>query len=52
MDSNGFVAMFPSDHHFADENVFTTDLELSFEAAEAWPNRVMLLGVKPDYPEV
>jgi mannose-1-phosphate guanylyltransferase len=52
LDPKGVVGMFPSDHHFADEIAFTADLETAFEAAEARPDRVMLLGVTPDYPEV
>ena len=44
--------MFPSDHHFADEVAFAAELETAFAAAEARPDRVMLLGVTPDYPEV
>jgi mannose-1-phosphate guanylyltransferase len=52
LDPNGVVAMFPSDHHFADEDAFAADLETAFEAAEVRSDRVMLLGVTPDYPEV
>lgn len=51
LDPDGVVAMFPSDHHFADEIAFTADLEIAFAAAEHRPDRVMLLGVTPDYPE-
>ena len=43
--------MFPSDHHFANETAFGADVEIGFEAAERRPDRVMLLGVTPDYPE-
>ncbi len=51
LDPKGTVAMFPSDHHFADEAAFTAELETAFEAADLRPDRVMLLGVRPDYPE-
>jgi mannose-1-phosphate guanylyltransferase len=51
LDPDGVVAMFPSDHHFANETAFTADVEICFEAAERRPDRVMLLGVAPDYPE-
>jgi len=44
--------MFPSDHHFADEGTFAADLETAFDAAEIRPDRLMLLGIKPDFPEV
>ena len=52
LDPDGVVAMFPSDHHFANETAFTADVETAFEAAEHQADRVMLLGVTPDYPEV
>jgi mannose-1-phosphate guanylyltransferase len=51
LDPAGIVAMFPSDHHFADENAFSADVEIGFEAAGRRPDRVLLLGVTPDYPE-
>jgi mannose-1-phosphate guanylyltransferase len=51
LDPDGVVAMFPSDHHFANEAGFAADVEIGFEAAERRPDRVMLLGVTPDYPE-
>jgi mannose-1-phosphate guanylyltransferase len=44
--------MLPSDHHFTDAAAFTADLETAFEAAEIRPDRVMLLGMTPDHPEV
>ena len=34
LDSNGVVAIFPSDHHFAYETAFTAEVEAAFEAAE------------------
>ena len=51
LDPDGVVAMFPSDHHFANETAFVADVEIGFEAVERRPDRVMLLGVTPDYPE-
>jgi mannose-1-phosphate guanylyltransferase len=51
LDPAGIVAMFPSDHHFADETAFSADVEIGFEAAGRRPDRVLLLGVTPDYPE-
>lgn len=51
LDPDGVAAIFPSDHHFRDEVAFTADLETGFEAAEHRPDRVVLLGVTPDYPE-
>jgi mannose-1-phosphate guanylyltransferase len=51
LDPDGVVAIFPSDHHFANETGFAADVEIGFEAAERRPDRVMLLGITPDYPE-
>jgi mannose-1-phosphate guanylyltransferase len=52
LDPNATVAIFPSDHFFANENALADDLEMAFDATEVRPDRVMLLGVTPDYPEV
>ena len=51
LDPDGVAAIFPSDHHFADEDAFTADLQIAFDAAEHRPDRVILLGVTPDCPE-
>jgi mannose-1-phosphate guanylyltransferase len=51
LDSGGTVAVFPSDHHFADEAGFAACMETAFEAAEVRPDRVILLGITPDSPE-
>jgi mannose-1-phosphate guanylyltransferase len=51
LDPDGVVAVFPSDHHFANESAFTADVEVAFDAAGRRPDRVILLGVTPDYPE-
>jgi mannose-1-phosphate guanylyltransferase len=51
LDPDGVVAMFPSDHHFANGAGFAADVEIGFEAAERRPDRVVLLGVTPDYAE-
>lgn len=52
LDPKGILAILPSDHHFAKDAAFTADLETAFEAAETRPDRVMLLGMTPDHPEV
>jgi mannose-1-phosphate guanylyltransferase len=46
------VAMFPSDHYFTDDERFMSYVELGFEAAGRTPNKVMLLGISPEAPEV
>jgi len=44
------VAFFPSDHHFSDDTAFMAHVESAFEAAS--DDTVILLGIKPDWPEV
>lgn len=52
MDPAGIVAFFPSDHHFSDDEAFAGHLESAYAAAAALPERVILLGIPPDGPEV
>jgi len=51
VDPSAVVAMVPSDHHFADGTTFTADLETAFDAAKLRPDRLILLGIPPEYPE-
>jgi len=48
----GSVAMLPSDHYFSDDEAFARFVQSAFEAVEARPDLVILLGVVPDSPEV
>src|SRR5665213_3484536 len=52
MDTKGVVAFFPSDHHFSDDEAFTSHIESAYAAAEACPGMVVLLGIPPETPEV
>lgn len=45
------VAVFPSDHYVSSDAVFMAQVEQAFAAADACPERVVLLGVAPDRPE-
>ena len=51
MDADAVVAFFPSDHYFSNETVLAGHLEVAFDAAEARPGRVALLGIVPESPE-
>jgi mannose-1-phosphate guanylyltransferase len=51
MDPKGVMAFFPSDHHFSDDEAFTSHIESAYAAAEARPEMVVLLGIPPDTPE-
>jgi mannose-1-phosphate guanylyltransferase len=52
MDPEGIVAFFPSDHHFSNDEAFADHLESAYAAAASLPERVILLGIPPDTPEV
>ena len=46
------VALFPSDHYFADEQAFMSHVESAFDAVQARPSMVTLLGLTAEGPEV
>jgi mannose-1-phosphate guanylyltransferase len=46
------VAFFPSDHYFSDDAAFMVHVESAFEAARAQDGLVILLGIRPEGPEV
>ena len=48
----GSVAMFPSDHYVSDDAAFAGFVQSAFQAVEARPDLVILLGVVPDSAEV
>lgn len=45
------VALFPSDHFFADDEEFMSHIELAMDATEIQPELVTLLGISPTAPE-
>jgi len=46
------VAVFPSDHFILEEDIFMLHVSLAFRAVERDPARIVLLGIKPDEPEM
>jgi mannose-1-phosphate guanylyltransferase len=46
------VAVFPSDHYYSDENIFTEAVERAFDLARSEPDSIVLVGARPDGPEV
>jgi len=52
LDAQALVAILPCDHHYSDEQSFASALECAFETAAERTDSVVLLGAKPDYPEV
>ena len=48
---SAIVAIFPSDHYFADDVKFASYVEAGFNAAQR-SSTVMLLGISPEGPEV
>jgi len=51
-DPNAHVALFPSDHYFADDAVFMGHVAQAFGAVKQRPDLVILLGIVPHSPEV
>ena len=49
--SKAIVALFPSDHYFADDEEFMSHVDAAFDAVQAEPNTVTLLGISPNSPE-
>ena len=45
------VALFPSDHYFADDQEFMSHVDAAFDAVQSEPNAVTLLGITPTSPE-
>jgi mannose-1-phosphate guanylyltransferase len=46
------VVLLPSDHYVSDDAAFMRHVDAAFAAVERRPDRVVLLGVEPDRPEV
>jgi mannose-1-phosphate guanylyltransferase len=46
------VALFPSDHFFADDQQFMSHVDSAFAAAHINPRVITLLGIQPEGPEV
>lgn len=51
-DPRALVAILPCDHHYSDEYLFTRALDQAFEIAGERDDLVILMGARPDYPEV
>lgn len=45
------IALFPSDHYFADDEEFMSHVDAAFDAVQAQPETVTLLGITPSAPE-
>ena len=45
------VALFPSDHYFADDEQFMSHIDVALDAVEVQPDAVILLGITPTAPE-
>jgi mannose-1-phosphate guanylyltransferase len=45
------VALFPSDHYFADDEEFMAHVDVAFDTAQVQPQTVTLLGITPSDPE-
>lgn len=45
------VALFPSDHYFADDEAFMSHVDAAFDVVQAHPAMITLLGITPSNPE-
>ncbi len=52
LDAQALVAILPCDHHYSNEQSFSSALESAFETAAERSDSVVLLGAQPGYPEV
>lgn len=52
IDRHASIAFFPSDHYYSHEQAFMDGVEIAFECAEVNDSPVILLGAKPEHPEV
>jgi mannose-1-phosphate guanylyltransferase len=52
LDPRAVVGIFPSDHHFADNDDFIAHVDSAFEVTESRSDLVVLLGIAPIGPEV
>ena len=52
IDPKALVAFFPSDHYISDNQKFMAHIRLALETAHKRPDRVILLGLDPESPEV
>ena len=48
---NATVALFPSDHFFADDEEFMAHIDVAIDAVQVQPETVVLLGITPTAPE-
>src|SRR6185369_6774987 len=48
---NAIVALFPSDHFFADDEEFMSHIDVAIDAVKVQPEAVVLLGITPIAPE-
>src|SRR5690349_20430431 len=46
------VALFPSDHYFANDEAFMSHVDAAFDAVQARRTMVTLLGITPSSPEI
>jgi len=52
LDPNAVMAFFPSDHYISDNQKFMTHIRVALDIAHKTPDRVILLGLEPESPEV
>jgi len=51
LDPKGRIAVFPSDHHFSNDEALIAQIRSGFSISESYPDVVLLLGIVPETPE-
>jgi mannose-1-phosphate guanylyltransferase len=51
VEPDALVGFFPSDHHFENEQAFSACIADGYEIAGLHPDRVLLIGIVPEWPE-
>ena len=51
VDPNAHVALFPCDHYVSDDRLFMRHIQVAFDAIDARPELVVVLGIVPSTPE-
>lgn len=52
VDPTAVISLFPSDHYVSDNHKFMAHVRRTLDAARRHPERVILLGITPENPEV
>lgn len=52
LDPDATIAIFPSDHHYNENRFFQSTVDRGLRLAKIYPDRILIVGAPPTYPEV